>query len=344
MSYLFYAVFLLGFLFPRSKKVLFMELAAAVLLFGGYCGNLDLNNYRWQYNTDFVTSGYTQKIFSVFAITFHKLGFSFEFFHFMLTVTALAAIAWCICRFSAQPAYAAGIVCTFSLIESGWQMRTLMATGAAVAALCWYYLKIYRQGKSLAKNYIIFILLVMAAVQCHYMAAFFIVFLPLKKINDKQLFKMVLFFIAAVFIFADSLIKASVLLIPEMGKYLGHIHLWSTAVTIAWQLIGTVIVLFSKKRNADAFEQFVKQGTVLMMLLIPFYSYTTIVTRIFRIWIVFIAVYISRLKRNGSIVNVNRLIYDCYNFGSVFYFFYFVQRFRGYGPTILELLNNNMFG
>lgn len=55
MSLVLYLIPLLGLVFPRSKKICAIQIAAISLFYGGYVGNIDIDNYIWQYNNDYMT-------------------------------------------------------------------------------------------------------------------------------------------------------------------------------------------------------------------------------------------------------------------------------------------------
>lgn len=343
MIYLIAALLFLGFCFPKSKICFYTESAALAIVLGGFNGELDLNNYRHRYELELMPFEWEQIMYSGISTFFHRIGVNFEWYHFILTVITVLVIAVCVRSLTEHSAYAMSLISTFALLETAWQLKTLTAMGMSVIALWWHYHKIYLKDHPARTYKAIFLVMVFIASQFHYLALFFVLFLFVKKRNSVFfMIKNMLVLDIAVFCLSDVGIRVASRFFYSLHRYTQPMSLPSIMITVVWQIFAIAIVYCAQKNHNDAFGSWILQGTLLFMLLIPMYKYTVVATRIFRIWMIFIAVYMSRLQKHGVRVSLYRILYDAYNIGSLMYWFVFVNVYNGMESSIRYLLTNNV--
>lgn len=340
---------LLGLLFPKSRLIAWIEIIAMSLFYGGYNGHIDLNNYIWQYQNNWITDSPLQKLYSYTSVAFHCAGISFEAYHFVITVISLVIIAIIVSKMTEQTAYVLSLISIFVYIENGWQLKTMLATSVIVLALYWFYKRIYSKpynSKSVMKDMMIYVILIFVAAQFHFLALFFLAFLFMPIVKGH--FVKVIFADLMIFALANVILERAAVYIKMLNNYLSPISLPVFIVAVLWQVLGYFMLVYKSERDKleienDCIQGFVFDGSLVLMLIMPFYYYTTGVTRIYRIWIIFIAVYASKLSRKKFLVNIKRLILDAYVIGSSIFWFYVMFKFRGTEPLITNLIKDNFF-
>lgn len=343
MIYIMAALLFPGFCFPKSKFCFYTESMALAAVLGGFNGDLDLNNYRHRYELELIPFEFEQLMYSGVSSFFHRIGVSFEWYHFILTAITVFIIAICVRSLTEHYAYAMSLISTFALLETAWQLKTLTAMGMSVLALWWHYQKIYVPDNPGAMHKAVFLMLVLAAAQFHYLALFFVLFLFVKKKNHVfVMIKNMLLFDLIFFCFSDVVIKAAAKFLYSLHRYTQPMSIPSIMITIAWQVSAIAVVYCAQRYHKDEFSGWILQGTLLFLLLIPMYKYTVVATRIFRIWMIFTAIYISKLHRQGMRVSLYRILYDAYNFGSLGYWFVFINVYNGTESSVKYLLTNHI--
>ncbi|WP_033170670.1 EpsG family protein [Selenomonas sp. ND2010] len=344
---LLFLITLFGFLFAKCKIVAWVEIVAMSLLYGGYNGTTDLPNYIWQYENEWMIDISLQKLYSFMSICFHNFGISFELYHVTITAISLMLICYISSKLTDQIAYVLSMISVFVYIENGWQLKTMMATCVIVVALYWFYKRIYNCKKNTIKKYIniiIFLVLIIVAAQFHFLSVFFVLFLFITFIKGH--FIRVIMIDVCMFVFSGMLLFKVSSYIPMVSTYESPINLSVFIVTGLWQILGYFILFYSKddvETRGGTYEFFVKDGTLVLMLLIPFYFYTNVATRIYKIWLIFMIIYATKLYRKQLILGQRRLLFDMYILGSSIFWYYIVPLMQGRESLIIDLMNNNCF-
>lgn len=343
-----FLITLLGLLFPKNKAIAWIEIIAMSLFYGGYNGTIDLTNYIWQYENKWVTDSLLQKFYCYLSIFFHNAGMSFELYHLTITAVSLILILYIASKLTEQIAYVLSMISVFVYIENGWQLKTMMATCFIVVALYWFYKRIYTceiNSVKKSKDVIIFLLLVFIAAQFHFLSVFFLSFLFISFIKG-HFARVMVIDICAFAVVGTLLIRVSSYL-PMIGNYVSPISFSVFVVTGLWQVMGYFILFFNnndiQSQTEDKFGLFVKDGTLVLMFLIPFYYYANVATRIYRVWIIFMTIYVTRLFRRQFAFEKRRLFFDMYIIGSSIFWFYILFVLQGKEPLINELINNNCY-
>lgn len=339
---------LLGLLFPKNKALTWIEIIAISLFYGGYNGTTDLTNYIWQYENNWMTDSPLQKLYSYMSIFFHNTGMSFDWYHLIITAVSLILILYIISKLTDQTAYVLSMISVFVYIENGWQLKTMMATCVIVMALYWFYKRIYCCELNTVKrnkDVIIYLVLIFIAAQFHFLSVFFILFLFIPFIKG-HFTRVVVIDICGFAVVGTLLLRVSNYL-PMIGNYVSSISLSVFVVTSIWQALGYFILFFNNNdvhyQTEDKLALFVKDGTLVLMLLIPFYYYANVATRIYRVWIVFMIIYATRLFRSQFSFDKRRLFFDAYIIGSSIFWFYIIFILQGKEPLIYDLINNNRY-
>lgn len=343
MVYCLYIISLIGFFFPRSKKAFWMEAISMTLFYGGYHGGIDLDNYIWQYENEWMTDWGFQKLYSAGNILFHSMGVSFEWYHMVLTGFSVLLLAIVIQKLSEEPAYVLSIVSLFVYVENGWQLKSMAAASFIVWALFWYFKKIFGQKRKL-KNILLYILLIFIAMQFHYMAVFFLAFLVQPIIAD-HFSKIFAVDLGLFFLLPMALTQMSVFA-KSLTNYLTPVSMASFGVTVLWHLVGAMIIYHADtqaKKRRETGKNFYLEGTKIMLLLLPFYYYANVAARLYRIWIIFMAIYISGKNKRRCYIEKDRFYFDIYIGGSYFFWFFVLFWLQGQEPIIFHVLKDNLF-
>ena len=132
--------------------------------------------------------------------------------------------------------------------------------------------------------------------------------------------------------------------IPALSNYMSPISLPSFLVTVVWQILGGLIIYWLASSGGENFLQtsFYLDGTKIMFLLLPFYFYANVATRIYRIWIIFMAIYAAHRNREQLRIEKNRFIFDAYILCSYFFWFILLPVLQGGESIIVNVINNNI--
>lgn len=344
-----FLITLLGLLVPKSKILACIEIIAMSLFYGGYNGTIDLPNYIWQYENDWmIDDSPLQKLYFFMGIFFHNIGISFEGYHLIITAISLMLISYVIFKLTDQIAYVLSMISVFVYFENGWQLKTMMATCFIVVALYWFYKRIYiSRFNTVKKNtdVLIFLALLFIAAQFHFLSVFFLLFLLMSFFKGHFARVMALDICSLAFI--GTLMVQISSYIPMIENYISPISFSVFLITALWQILGYFILFGYNNSNElkteDKFGLFVKDGSLVVMLLIPFYYYANVATRIYRIWIIFMIIYAAKLYRKHFVFDKKRILFDIYIIGSSMFWFYIMFKIQGNDPLIYELLNNNIF-
>lgn len=342
MLHLLYLICFLGFIFPKSKVLFAFQLVTILIIFGGYNGDLDLNFYREQYYTHYVPTGFFQKFFSYLFIFFENCNFSFEIVHLLIVLFSVLLLSIIICKLTDKIAYVLLIVIIFPFFENGWQLKNCIAMSIILLALYWFYCNILSKEGSIF-NYIIYILLLLLASQFHYVAVFFLSFLFIN-IKSNHLLIFCIFIDCLIIFFSRAIIEYCSKYMSSLNSYEDPISTISFLITALWQIIGTTIIYINSRKNNCQFNQFLIKGSFIMLLIIPFYEFSLVTMRLYKIWMVFAAIGFS--YNNYSPIRCklekHRLIFNIYViFSHVFY--YIILPYLSHRDILFQILFNDNF-
>ena len=346
---LLFLITLLGLLFPENKVAAWMVIVAMTLFYGGYNGTTDLPNYIWQYENEWAPDFMFQKLFSSISVYFHNFGVSFECYHVIITAFSLIIILYITSKLTNQITYVLSMISVFVYIENGWQLKTMMATSVVVVALYWFYKKIYTDKllDAIKKNIymIAFGALIVIAAQFHFFAMFFLLFVFIFYIKGHVI--RVFLIDIVMFILSGVILIRALSYIPMLVEYVSPISLPVFMLMVVWQMLGYYILFYSnndiESGGDNRFGLFVKDGTLLLMTIIPFYFYTTVAMRIYKVWIIFMIIYATNFLRKKLLFGQRRLLFDMYIIGSSIFWYYIIPQMQGEETLIYDLMSNNFF-
>ena len=110
-------------------------------------------------------------------------------------------------------------------------------------------------------------------------------------------------------------------------------------------IIVTLMYRYFKRKNASEnllyMSTYIYKGSLLMMLVTPFYLVTTTVNRIIKIWQLFYFVLTSQIKSGYRKINLLKIVMILYGLLSTIVFYFIIMKFEE--SVVWEVLNNNMF-
>lgn len=355
---------LLGYLFPRSKGVFLLEIIQLIILLGGYNGAIDLVHYKNVYTNEIMKSEMTERLYNVLSLLFHRMGFSFESYHFIITVLAIGLIAYVVNKLSKEPALSMSLIVGYCTLEYAWQLKTMIAASIVVFAL--YCLRKYRLERRW-KKYILYLLLILLAVQFQFSTIFFLVFLAMDYISFKEFKYGIIVAVGGIWVLLDVLLNIAAIYIPTLESYISHGYRNPILVLgyCFWHLSSTIIICWSvrtlrRKRiqqlngaqeegQLSATKQldqeisqdvFIYKGNLLMLMAMPFYSVTTVADRLIRIWFLFCWTYPTELHRTGAKVSLPKSLVCLYSVASTVFFHFIISYFTRREYTFME---DNLF-
>ncbi|SUB23862.1 EpsG family protein [Avibacterium avium] len=337
-----YLICFFGFVFPKSKTIFYLQIISSLIIFGGYDGDLDLNFYREQYNSNYLPSSIFQKLFSYLLIAFSYYDIPFYIVHFFIVLLSIVLISIVIYKLTDYIAYALSIVLLFPFFENGWQLKSCIAMGVITLALYWFYINIFNKKISLL-NSLIYVGLLYIASQFHYMSVFFLSFL-LINIKSNNLLFFIFLIDLFIFCYSKTIINYFSQYMPSLEAYTTPISIISFLTVSLWQIIGTIIVYFNRQENNNKFNQFILKGSFIMLLLLPFYEFSLITMRLYKIWIIFMGISISyNLYFTKSRLKTQAYFFSIYIIFSHMFFYILLPYILNKDLLPIVLFNDNFF-
>lgn len=348
----------LGSLYPRSKKLFYLITVLMMVLEGGYDGNVDLNIYRLSYEGAWSATSKTDLyIFHALEKACYSIGIPFQIFCLILGAISVFLIAYVVYKISDKPAFVMASITGFAMLENMAQKKTLYATAILIFALYFFFLRMYGRPRYRVRDIVVYTLLIITATGMHYFAIIFIGFLVCGKMNDKSMLRVVVLADFVLLFFENFLLSKLSIFFTSLTTYtdIEHVKPISTLMYITWQVIGTVIIIRQYKREMrnQAMEEysmkllhFVYLGSILMLIILPFYFVSGVTSRIFRAWFIFILISQGVFSRHNFTVNIKELPMGLYNWGSLIWFYMVMFVLTGRGAMtyfITELVENNIF-
>lgn len=342
----------LGYIFPKSKTVFIIETLSLIIILGGYNGHIDLDNYLWGYiHGYFKQEHIIESLYNLVANIFSASGFSFESFHMILTVFSVLVMAYLAHKLTREPATVMSLMVGYSTLEYAWQLRALSAAAIISYALYYYFAKIYQRKKK-PKYIITFLLLIALAAGFHFVSLFFVVFLLLDYCQNHKMQKNIVILIAATCICFPYILRYFTNYVPALADYLDRYRKVKVIFGLcAWQISGLIVTgwiynLLSGDREIltageKKYNEFVYNGSILLLIVLPFYSLTSVATRIIRIWSLFYFAHSSLLPNHGPRIYKAKIAMWGYSIGS-FILFHIILIGNRY-DIVYDFLTNNLF-
>lgn len=288
---------LLGFLFHRSRLLSFVQMIWVVIL---SCFNLQSADYINNYQV-YESLGTAGKSFSIFAIIgsyARQYGMSFSVFNGILTALSTIAIYIVIIKLSKNPSLVMSFILIYPLVDDIIQKRFYYAMGIIILGI-FYSLK----TSSLSKKVFILIATSLLASQFHEAAIFFIIlpFYLLLSYKEQIYSSILVIIMGSIFrgnianvvnyIGGNSLQEKASLYFSTLSA---NTSLWDYLFWTCWQLIqfGAIYYLY-KKHPKNNFIYNVYIINIWALMIIPFYSFDPVFSRIFRCILIFNYIVIS---------------------------------------------------
>ncbi len=346
-------IVVLGYVYPKSKVVFYLEIIMYMVIIGGYNGNLDLVFYRNRYEKGIISDTVVEGLYDYVAAFFANCGLNFDVYHFLLSAFAIIIISYVVKKMSPEPALVMSMLFGFSTIEYAVQMKNLCAAAIIIYALYYYYRErqIYNAEKRKLIDYrLIYAILVVIATGFHFLSLFFFVFLLIDFVNVKYLKYWIISIVLIAMVIYSYVENLLVILVAQLADYVGQYRSFSVIMgMIIWQWSGMIIVTlmyrYFKRKNASEnllyMSTYIYKGSLLMMLVTPFYLVTTTVNRIIKIWQLFYFVLTSQIKSSYRKFNLLKIVMILYGLLSTIVFYFIIMKFEE--SVVWEVLNNNMF-
>ncbi|MDD3204918.1 MAG: EpsG family protein [Lachnospiraceae bacterium] len=330
---------LLGFLKKKSKAVFLFEVAMLSLFTGLYNGNIDLYYYRREYVNNFISASPFDKMYEYLAIISYKLGMSFSFFHFLITLISICVFAYVIKKWSKQPALCVSLLFGFTTFEYAFQLKAM--TSSAVIILAIY---IYFQNISSKKRQIIFTFLIFIATGFHFFAIIFLILLLIPYFELRMIKSIICLFAIIGSIFIPFIMKVLQNIIPDVVVYSRILSVKTFSLSVFWQIAGVIICNYllhirgirEKKYTLKMINNLIEPngfliyiGSILLLVSVPFYWFTNVMLRVPRVWFVLYSILASNCKgslEGGAIYriripNIFKEIFITYNLFSFIAFY-----------------------
>lgn len=346
-------IVVMGYIWPKSKVVFYLEIMMYILVIGGYNGNLDLVFYRNRYENRIISDTIVEGLYDYVAAFFSICGLSFELYHLLLSAIAILIISYVVKKMSLEPALVMSMLFGFSTIEYAVQIKNLCATAIIVYALYYYYKerKIYSsENRGWVDYRIIYALFVAFASGFHFLSLFYFAFLLIDFVSVKYLkYWIVSIVLIAIFMFSY-IEQIALLLVAQLADYVGQYRSDLVSIgMVVWQMVGLVIVAlmyrYIKRKNVSQellnISTYIYKGSLMLMLITPFYMITTTVNRIIKIWQLFYFVLTSQIESSFRRFNLLKAVMILYGLASTIVFYFIIMKFDE--SIVWEVLSNNIF-
>lgn len=337
---------ILSIIFPKSKMIMVLDLIGHVVILGGYNGRYDISLYKNRYNSEFIMPGTFEKLYDYMAIGFRRSGISFEWFHIIVTATCLIVITIIICKITDKTTLVLGLMFGYSMIEYALQIQWLVASAIVIVSIFFFYKNIYCKEPKW-KDYIIFILLIIFAVEFHFAAIYFLILLAGKIIPKRYFKKICILGTLGLFLVLNGFLAFFLKYIPSLTEYIGSNRRISVFLVMTiWEIIGIYIIeknsniIVKQETGYSHIVDFVKDMTWLMLFVIPIFSVSTIVDRVFHVWFIMYFCTISLYKTDYR-VNCFQLLMYLYNWLSFVAFYIIIAGYSNGLLLVEEIISNN---
>ena len=354
---------LLGFLFSKSRVIFYIETFILILITGFYDGYMDIGFYKSEYSMGYFSQSPLEKGYELLSFLFHIIGVPFVIFHLLVTAICIIGFATVIIRISPKPAFCMALMYGFATFEYAWQIKALCASAITVLAL--YYL--YKSTGTL-KSYIIYSLLIVLAAEFHFSAVLYLFVVICYRKSERRLIKQTVFLVLILTIVTPFIIRIGAHIVPAMVDYQTKLSIKTFVLLSVWQAFGVFILYyiqrgclndgifsyairkypfarekddeFSSLDTEDRIISFIFQISCAMLLIIPFYRFSGILTRIVRGIFPYYFIVISFLSNRIRRLNLYSGLLILYSLGS-FWIFYLYGREDGW--LLREFFCGNLF-
>lgn len=343
----------MGFIFPKSKKVFYLEMIFLTLMLAMYNGKIDLLFYESEYEKHILSSSIFEKGYEYISIAFSSFNVSFFTYKFIMVALSMTVFGYVIQKASKRVALSASLLYGFATFEYAWQLKALCSSAILVYALYSLICNAGRKG-----NRIKFCILVLIASEFHFFA---LMFLPMVLIDCKNKKRIKLFIVSITFFLSvciHILMEYLRQYIPALMTYANLLSVKTFFLSSLWQVAGVFliflvychIVIKQKSNRGRIFTEFVKNETKLIsgiymasmisLIVIPFYWYTNVISRMVRVMFIFYGIALSYIKSyefGAQIYKFGMVLY----MSSSFILFYVMFRDSHFG-LVKDFLNNNL--
>lgn len=284
MSIFFYMLSIIGVFVRKSNKLLwFCVFLSCIVVYGGYNGDLDLDNYRVLFESTESPYGIYQFGFWKLGNIAYELGIPFEIFHIILTSFTLLVICIITKKYGGDIGYVLGVSGIYSFVELGWQLKTVAAMSFILLALNYYVDNIFEQKTCL--KYTVYGFGIFLAMQMHFLSLFFILIV----LSSCKFLKIKLFLVIGIvlMLIMPWLISVLSIFVHEINNYQKILNPLIIIVALIYQFFGMIISYNMKKRVNAKIVDFVYKANIIFLLLCPCYMFSLVSMRIYKIFFIF---------------------------------------------------------
>lgn len=260
--------------------------------------------------------------YDLLAMLFNKCGISFEMFHICITALSLLLIAYVIYKNSNEPAFCISFIYGFSTLEFAWQLKAMISSSIIVWAI-----SILFRNELCKKDIFKFCVLIFVAFEFHFFAIIFLSLLVVPLIKKSQIKGFIFGVTICEYIFMPMIFAILSRHIPDLSVY-GVILKPKTIILVsAWQIAGVILVSWSMKGiysenqtygDNDFYINNFYYASIVLCLVLPFYLYTVVASRVVRVWFIFYAIFMSYIQGNRYSIQKHckrlMIIYNIFTF------------------------------
>lgn len=231
------ALILLGLIYEKSKLVRFFQLLNIWILLGWSSGNADYNNYltRYTYYNSLALTSRTEFLFAQMFKISNKLGLTYPQFLIIVSLIYVLILGFVVSLFSSNPNFVLALYMIYPACMEATQIRFTIASGIVLLG----FLLLLNENIKLGEFY--YVLCVICAALIHIGMLFFLVMLPIRRLDKKKSMYYSAIIIAGVVVFRMGAIRIILSLFPGMMNKLTFMHLYETRTMVYWFFIQLVL-------------------------------------------------------------------------------------------------------
>ncbi|MBL1060158.1 EpsG family protein [Lactobacillus sp. A27] len=346
---------IVGFFIRKNKLFFLLQLVWMQLIMG-------LNTYSmdWESNenvflnantTSNARSGIFLRLYDIIAVFFKNIGLNYITFNFIFCLISTGIVGYIIYRLCKNPCIVISYIYIYPFIDNVIQKRAYYALGFIILG---FYL-FFKIKSKLLKN-IAYLCCIILACQFHVLAilGFSFVIYELLSNNYKKIFVSLVILLGFLFrskfayiisiLNVQSLNEKSDLYFNQLAKSstLFHLIFW-----IFWQVAYLLIIIYCIKRFnlTTKLPSYVLDLNVWALILLPFYTFDPVFSRIFRVVMIFNYIVISnnikikdlKINKDSIYILFSQIILSCLSL----YVFVFNSPF-GFDNMVLNIFQNNV--
>ena len=337
----FFVLFILGFLFKKSKVIFYLDFIFLFCLLAFRTGGADYEVYTNRFIYYSELSSQNEYLFTFYVYLYHLFNLDFRAFLIISSGIILLPVFFIANKFSVNKNIAISFYMIYPFCVDGIQMRSSLAS---VFVLFAFYLAI----KNVRLKGLIFTILIILASFIHVSTLLFLLFFPIMYVKNIKNLLAIVSMILFIEYFCLYLIGPQNLLrifpdLPGLATILSHANINSRQVfvfeTKSYLLSAGMFLVqlylytnFKASNNVSSFEYKLLKKTILFnlisLIIIPLYSFSIDLYRIQRTLILFYYIVISNMTFKFYPSRVNKFseiaLYRCFTLvflGMIFYMF-----------------------